>query len=432
VGGGSSTICTAGEILQWDLGTLTPGQAVNLSLSPTVTGGTADGTLIPWEATVSDDSGAVNSESATLMVDSSPALTVSIDEDRDPVAAGSTLTYTLRYGNRSANSVTGAQLSFALPADSSFVSATDGGSWDTDSNSVSWSLATLPAGAVAQQVVEVSIDPLAADGSLLQSEALIEGTSSAMPTQRRATETAYVGPSMPLSMSLDVTPLPAQDNQQLLVELTVSNPTASTVYGGVVRLHYPSHMNAIGEAGDLVTGPVNAAASCVGGGSSTICTAGEILQWDLGTLTPGQAVNLSLSPTVTGGTVDGTLIPWNAVAFDDMLILTFESETLPIGIGSCFSDSDGDGVCNEDDNCTLLSNPDQQDTDGDNFGNRCDADLDNSGLVNSLDLGLFKSRYLSNDADADFNSDGIVNSLDLGIFKQLYMQPPGPSGLAPY
>ncbi len=174
---GAGTTCTAGEILQWNLGALVPGQVVNLSLPPTVFGSVVDGTLITWEATVSDDSGALGTQSATLAVDSTPALTVAIDEDQDPVAAGNTLAYTLRYGNRSANSVTGTQLNFTLPANASFVSATSGGT--LIGNVVNWSLATLPAGAVAQQVVEVLVDPGAANGELLESEVVIDGISSA-------------------------------------------------------------------------------------------------------------------------------------------------------------------------------------------------------------------------------------------------------------
>jgi hypothetical protein len=260
---------------------------------------------------------------------------------------------------------------------------------------------------------------------------VIEGTINAMTTQSRATETAYIGSGSPLNLSLDVTPLPARGNQQVLVEMVVSNPTASTINGAVVQLRYPSNMNYILESGDLVTGPVNPDDSCTGANAAA-CTEGEILQWAMGDMAPGQVVHLSLSPTVANGTADGTMIPWTAMAYDDSTMLTFTSETLPIGVGgSCFSDSDSDGICDEDDNCTLIPNADQRDTDGDDYGNRCDADLDNSGLVNSLDIGLFKERILSTDEDADFNGDGIVNSLDIGIFKQLFMQPPGPSGLVP-
>jgi hypothetical protein len=63
----------------------------------------------------------------------------------------------------------------------------------------------------------------------------------------------------------------------------------------------------------------------------------------------------------------------------------------------------------------------------------CDADLNNDGIVNSLDLGLVNLKMFTNEAQPEFdiNVDGIVNSGDIGIIKGLFSQPPGPSSLAP-
>ncbi|VAW55757.1 Outer membrane TonB-dependent transporter, utilization system for glycans and polysaccharides (PUL), SusC family [hydrothermal vent metagenome] len=94
-------------------------------------------------------------------------------------------------------------------------------------------------------------------------------------------------------------------------------------------------------------------------------------------------------------------------------------------------DEDGDTITSNLDNCLRVANGSQLDTDNDNFGNRCDGDLNNDGQINTLDLGLFKQRFNTNDTDADFNGDGNVDSLDLGIFKSLFGRPPGPSALAP-
>jgi hypothetical protein len=91
-------------------------------------------------------------------------------------------------------------------------------------------------------------------------------------------------------------------------------------------------------------------------------------------------------------------------------------------------DEDGDGVPDDSDNCTLVQNADQRDTDGDNYGNVCDADLDNNDMVDAVDLSIFKSRYRSSDPNADFDGDGIVSAPDLPIMRSLYMKPPGPSG----
>lgn len=93
-------------------------------------------------------------------------------------------------------------------------------------------------------------------------------------------------------------------------------------------------------------------------------------------------------------------------------------------------DTDGDGIPDHLDNCSLIPNPDQRDTDGDGYGNVCDADLNNDGIVNQLDSGLFRAAFGSNDANADFNGDGIVNQLDAGIFRSQFGRAPGPSGIA--
>jgi hypothetical protein len=99
-------------------------------------------------------------------------------------------------------------------------------------------------------------------------------------------------------------------------------------------------------------------------------------------------------------------------------------------------DTDSDGIVDSNDNCRLTANASQLDSDGDHFGNACDADLNNDCKTNSLDLGKFKSVYGTNTgtpalkAAADFNGDGRVNSLDLGLFKKLFGKAPGPSGVA--
>lgn len=94
-------------------------------------------------------------------------------------------------------------------------------------------------------------------------------------------------------------------------------------------------------------------------------------------------------------------------------------------------DSDADGIADLADNCTLIANADQRDTDGDGYGNRCDGDLNGDGAVNAVDLGLLRSAFFGTGPHGDFNGDGVVNALDLGILKTLFFAAPGPSGRAP-
>ncbi len=94
-------------------------------------------------------------------------------------------------------------------------------------------------------------------------------------------------------------------------------------------------------------------------------------------------------------------------------------------------DTDGDLVLDAFDNCRLMPNADQRDTDGDGYGNWCDADLNNSGRVTTADYTILRNRLNSTDPDADLNGSGRVTVVDYTILRDALNQPPGPSALAP-
>lgn len=91
-------------------------------------------------------------------------------------------------------------------------------------------------------------------------------------------------------------------------------------------------------------------------------------------------------------------------------------------------DTDGDGVPDAIDDCTLVANPDQTDADGDGFGNACDGDYNGDGIVNFLDLARMKQQFLKPDPVVDLTGDGLVNFADLARLRQLFFKAPGPKG----
>jgi hypothetical protein len=94
-------------------------------------------------------------------------------------------------------------------------------------------------------------------------------------------------------------------------------------------------------------------------------------------------------------------------------------------------DADNDLVDDVVDNCLGASNNSQRDTDGDGYGNWCDADLNNDLKVNFADLALFRASFATSDANADLDGNGNVNFADLARFKALFGKPPGPSATTP-
>ena len=83
-------------------------------------------------------------------------------------------------------------------------------------------------------------------------------------------------------------------------------------------------------------------------------------------------------------------------------------------------DSDGDGVCDNQDNCDFTANPDQADNDGDGIGNVCDdtpngdpcanqgGDSDGDGVCDNQD----NCDFTANPDQADNDGDGIGNACD--------------------
>ena len=67
-------------------------------------------------------------------------------------------------------------------------------------------------------------------------------------------------------------------------------------------------------------------------------------------------------------------------------------------------DSDGDGAGNCADNCPLVANPDQIDTDNDGQGDACDSDDDGDGVPDTCDVDSTPG------PDVDNDQDGIIDS----------------------
>ena len=128
---------------------------------------------------------------------------------------------------------------------------------------------------------------------------------------------------------------------------------------------------------------------------------------------------------------DGDGIGDNSDADDDGDTVVDVLDNCPLVQNLNQQNTDADAWGDACDNCTLVANDAQRDTDNDGIGNMCDGDLNNDGIVNAGDLGLFRSVFYTTDSDGDFNGDGIINAGDLGMFRQMFYKPPGPSGLAP-
>ncbi|MEM6638640.1 MAG: DUF4215 domain-containing protein [Pseudomonadota bacterium] len=157
---------------------------------------------------------------------------------------------------------------------------------------------------------------------------------------------------------------------------------------------------------------------------------------------PGELIDLDLN--ILQGEPQGFV----CFAFGAETAFYAQIDEIDIDAGSCVDDDDEDKLLGCFDNCTERFNPDQTDSDGDGYGNACDADINrestvsrvpsgngNDCAVNFADLGVLRAAFFTNptdenwNPDADLNNDQVVNVLDLGLMRQFFFNPPGPSSL---
>lgn len=94
-------------------------------------------------------------------------------------------------------------------------------------------------------------------------------------------------------------------------------------------------------------------------------------------------------------------------------------------------DLDNDTVDDRIDNCTEVSNPAQRDTDNDGFGNMCDGDFNNDGIVDLIDVAIMRADFLlSGDLVTDLNGDSVVDLADIAMLRLTFLAAPGPSATA--
>ena len=113
------------------------------------------------------------------------------------------------------------------------------------------------------------------------------------------------------------------------------------------------------------------------------------------------------------------------------IVLPFAAAAGPV------ADSDSDGTLDAMDICVCdaqVPAPCGLDTDSDGFGNRCDGDFTQDGVVTAADAPAMIAALgtgVPTAVGTDMNCDGVVTAGDAGLFiAQLNQGVPGPSGVA--
>jgi uncharacterized repeat protein (TIGR01451 family) len=302
---GASNVSTSGATLAWTTDepadsqveygpTTSYGSVTTLDTTPLVAhsqtlSGLAPGTMCHYRVKSRDAAGNLGisgDHTFTTAVPGSPVLAISKSDSPDPVGAGANLTYTLSYSNTGNASATGVVITDTVPVNTTFVSATGGGS--LSGGVVTWSLGTLAAGAsgTVQMVVRVK-SPLANNTTITNAAYGIDSNETALVGGAAVTTTVTSSPL--LSVSAVDSPDPVNAGANLTYTLSCSNSGNANATGVVIT--------------DTV--PVNTSfVSATGGG----VLSGGVVTWTIGTLAAGASGSIQMVVRVVSPLANNTTI----------------------------------------------------------------------------------------------------------------------------
>ncbi|QIK63723.1 DUF11 domain-containing protein [Leucobacter viscericola] len=165
----------------WNIGTLPAGAVQTVHVTVTVDADVAPGQQIRNVAVLNtdqgctDDPGTPANECESVDIDETPAISIKKTDNKETVAPGEALTYTLTVTNAGTVSAENLTVTDRLPAELEFVSAGQGGTYDATTGQVSWTIPSLAAGESTTVEVTANVAATIGAGAEIRNVASVDG-----------------------------------------------------------------------------------------------------------------------------------------------------------------------------------------------------------------------------------------------------------------
>ncbi len=258
---------SAGSVT-WQLGTVAAGASGSVSFTVRLDAVfPAGNTTVVNTATVSSPSTSpVTSNPVTTIVNAAPILGLSKSVNRSTAAPGELLTYALAYQNSGNAAATAVVLTDTLPARTTFVSASGGGTYAN--GVVTWNLGTVAAGASGVVTLVVQLDAVFPDGTTTVANTAVLQSGSTPPASGGTSTVVTAAPVLTLSKAVDLST--ASPGQLLTYTLSYQNSGNSDAAQVVVTDAVPARTTFVSASngGTLANGVVTWSVGTVPAGAT--------------------------------------------------------------------------------------------------------------------------------------------------------------------
>jgi uncharacterized repeat protein (TIGR01451 family) len=229
------------------IGTLQPGESGSVTIAGTIDVAEGSTFAMSGYSVAGDGRATATGPAVNVLVDY--PLSVQVRAAPDPVVAGQTITYTLRYENLNAAQATSVVVRSDVPAGTTFLSAADGGS--RTGNQVRWNLPAIAGGSKGEVSFTVRADaPPAVTLAAYSISSQQLGTRTGLPIT-----TTVLPLPVKLAVSATSAPDPVTAGTQLTYAIHYANDGGSPAAGAVIRAEIPpSTRFAFSDGGGTLSG----------------------------------------------------------------------------------------------------------------------------------------------------------------------------------
>jgi uncharacterized repeat protein (TIGR01451 family) len=289
---GGATFDGATGKWRWSLGTLAGGGGGSVFISCTVDPGAPIGKQLTNNADLNADGVPPVTAQAVTLIRSGAILEVEKTVTPSQVEAGGTLTYLIEVRNVGSGRATGVTLADDLDVNTTFSSASAGGS--ESGGTVTWDLGVLEPGAGTSRSLVVDVLSPLANGTPILNAATADSAETTPLTSNAVRARVTSAPLLLIGKSPSASPVAAGDPlTYTLNAVNLGNANATDVI-----------------LTDVLPQDVTFGSATAGGIES-----GGSVRWDLGTLPAGASVSALLTVDVGNGLQNGTPL-LNAVTLD--------------------------------------------------------------------------------------------------------------------
>ncbi len=309
---GGATYNSGTNTVSYTTGTLATGGTTSFNLtvaiSPTATGSISNTATVAPPSGVTDTNPSNNSSTDTDTLTPQADLAIAKTDGVTSVVPGTNDTYTITVTSNGPSTVTGATVSDVLPAGETFVSATGGATYNSSTNTVSYTAGTLATGGTTSFNLTVAISP-SATGSISNTATVAppSGVTDTNPSNNSSTDTDTLTPQFDLAISKTANSTTYTQGGNTTYTLVASDNGPSSVSGAAVNDSLPS----------AITSATWTAVASAGASVVTSSGTGSIVN-DNVSLVPGATVTFTLvaqiSSSATGNLVNTATVATTATS----------------------------------------------------------------------------------------------------------------------